>query len=465
MSYERLRWPIRLLWPRLATACLAVLGLAAPLAAAAPAPLAEQLDRAERLQDWAAVQKLAARFVFERRADLYAVTSILDACVALGCDEEAAVRGLRGPLVSEGVKEFARAWIDYVARDPASARPRFEALARAPATAWLGAFGRIAYATDARNARLLREALKDAKADPAVATAIPEDIHTASMALAALENDDGLVLSLAKQGGDSAGALMARFGQEVAADDFAAARKTLQRYAARWGEDQDVVVGRVELARLQQPPEEVVALAQRALVQHPRFWKLRFPLARALLETGDEEAAHALFREGMPTMFAAVRLELAMLPGDFGEATRADLASYERQLAPYFDFPEAQAALAGAMLDAGHAEDASALLGRVDSMTDALPSSLNVRARMAREAGQPREYVAILERLAAQSPRDVDAQFLLALAYAGNGESVKAARIVAALRHSPRYVSPRNLDVLEKVLREAEPSFRTASLR
>ena len=59
--------------------------------------LFERLDRAERMQDWAEIEVLARRFTLSQRDELFALASVLDACVALGCDEEILVAGLRGP--------------------------------------------------------------------------------------------------------------------------------------------------------------------------------------------------------------------------------------------------------------------------------------------------------------------------------------------------------------------------------
>ena len=70
-----------------------------------------------------------------------------------------------------------------------------------------------------------------------------------------------------------------------------------------------------------------------------------------------------------------------------------------------------------------------------------------------------------LERAAARTPHDVDAQLVLGLAYADAGDAVKGARIASALRHSRRYVNPERIERLEKAARDADPSFRTASLR
>lgn len=446
------------------------LAAAAPLFAfvaasqAAGPSVAERLDRAERFQDWAGIEALAPRFALARREELYALTSILNACVARGCDEDDLIRRLRGPLVSDGVREFARAWLEYESRDPAAARPRFEALWRGPQTAWLGAYGRLAYAADARNAALLREAIRDVRANADAAAVVGEDLRNADLTLAMLEADDARLAKIASEGGDEAGALLARFTQELGADDFAAAEKTLERYARRWGEDHDLTLSRVELARAQRPPEEVITQAERALHAHPAYWRLRFSLAESLIDNDDEKAAREVFAARFPIAFANVRLELAMLPTEFGGVAHDDVEVFARWLEPYRDNPAALATLASAMLDAGRTQDAAELLDRADTMTDSLPATLNVRARMAKEAGRKDEYVRLMERLAARSPKEVTPQLTLALAYIQAGETVKAARVAAALKHSRRYVPPHSLRLLDKLLRDAEPSFRTASL-
>jgi predicted Zn-dependent protease len=440
---------------------LLAVAFAVTVRAATPS-LAERLDRAERFQDWAAVEKLSRGFVLARRGEIYALTSILDGCVARGCDERALVAGLRGPLVSDGVREFARAWLEYVARDPGAARTRFEALSRDAGTAWLGAFGRLAYATDARNASLLREAIRDARSDPAIASTLAEDVRNAEMTLASLDGDEQRLAALAAEGGDSAGALMARFSRQLAADDFAAADKTMRRYVALWGEDQDLALSRIELARATRPPQEVVAAAKRALQAHPRYWRLRFALSQSHLEAGDEAAAREVLTDGFPVEFASVRLELAVARSGFGTPGVDGEETSVEELRIYRDFPEAQAALASAMLDRARTEEAVELLDRADAMTEALASTLSVRARMAREAERTDEYVQLLERAAARTPHDVNTQLILGLAYVKAGESVKAAGVAAALRRSPRYVRPESIELIEKAARDLEPSFRTA---
>lgn len=442
---------------------LALLAVAFAMTARAAEPtVAERLDHAERFLDWPAVETLSRQFVLENRSDVYAVTSILNGCVARGCDEEALVAGLRGPLVSEGVREFARAWLEYVARDPAAAHERFEALSRDADTAWLGVFARLAYAANARNAALLRQAVRDGHSDPDVAKALAEDIGTAELVLASLEGDDERGAALAKQGGDLAGALMARFSYELAAGDFPAAEKTLRRYAERWGEDHDEVVSAIELARAQLPPLEVAAQARRALRKHPRYWKLRFELAQAFLESDDEDNARAVLAKGLPTAFAEVRLELAIVRGSFERVRGDQVDEYAHELQPWRDYPDAQAAVASAFVETGRDDDAGPFLDRADAMTSALPATLGVRARMAEKAGKTGEYLEYLERVAARSPGDVNAQLVLGFAYAEAGESMKAARIAADLRHSRRYVRPDRIELLEKAARQAAPGFRTA---
>lgn len=427
--------------------------------------LADQLDRAERMQDWAQVEGLSARFALERREELFALTSILDACVARACDDEALVAGLRGPLVNEDVREFSRAWIQYVAQDPAAARPRFEALAKRPQSAWLGCFGRIAYAIDARNVALLRDAIADARANAQVSAAISEDIQAAEMAMASLQGDERRLAALIAEGGDAPAALMARYSRAFGADDFAAAEKTLARYQRLWGDDQDVNVARLELWRATNPPDRAVSQARELLAAHPRYWRLRFSLAQSLIEAGEIATARELVSEEFPVAFATVRLELAIVRNAFDPPGKTDIDEYASALAPYRDQPEALATLASALAEAGRLDDAAELLDRADAMSEGLPAILNVRARIARDTGEAGDYVRLLERAAARTPHDVDAQLLLGLAYADAGEAVKGARIASALRHSPRYVSPERIERLEKAARDADPSFRTASLR
>jgi len=427
--------------------------------------LAERLDRAERMQDWAQVAELSRDFTLSRREELFALTSILDACVALDCDEDAAVAGIRGPLVSEHVREFARAWLEYVAHNPAAARPRFEALSRRPESAWLGLFGRVAYATDARNVTLLREAIADARSNPQVARLMSEDLQAASMVLASLQGDDKALSALIEEGGDAPAALIGRYAQAFGADDFGAAEQALARYARLWGEDQDVAVARMELERARHPPERVIARARELMAAHPRYWRLRFSLAQSLVEAGEIATARELMSESFPVAFATVRLELAIVRNAFSAPGAEDIQDYANELAPYRDQPEALATLASALAEAGRLEDAVELLDHADAMSEGLPATLNVRARIAREAGRGEDYVRFLERAAARTPHDVDAQLLLGLAYADAGDAFKGARIASALRHSPRYVNPERIERLEKAARDADPSFRTASLR
>jgi predicted Zn-dependent protease len=446
-----------------------VVGLLAAAGAVRAAPtaptLAERLERAERMQDWAAIERLSPGFALAQRGDVYAVTSILNACVARRCDTQAAIKRLRGPLVSDGVREFARAWVEYAAGSPAAARPRFEALAREPATAWLGAFGRLAYATDARNVALLAEAVSDAKADAVVAKALADDIATAEMSLAALQGDDERLAVLARAGGDGAGALAVRFTMHLAQDDFAAAEEVLRRYVRLYGEDQDAIMSRLELLRARRPPAEVVREARREVAAHPRYWRLRFSLAQSLIEDDDENGAREALSAAFPEEFAVVRLELSVIRSALSRLNAQEADAYAKALEPWRDQPEAMVATASVMLDVGRPEEAAALLDRADAMTDALPATLNVRARMAREAGREEEYVRLLERVAERSRREATPQLALALAYVKTGATLKAARIVDTLRHSPRYVSPQMLELLEKAVRDAEPSFRTAALR
>lgn len=462
------RWTAWSSFPRhaLLAGAYVIAALLASGAGAAPAApsIAVRLDRAERMQDWAEVEKLGRIFVLSRRADLHAITSILDGCIARGCDVEAQVKRLKGPLVSEGVREFSRAWVEYVSIGPAAARPRFEALSRDPATAWLGAFGRLSYASDARNVALLREALRDARGDAATAEGLADDIATAEMSLASLEGDNERLASLARKGGDSTSAMMVRFAAQLAADEFDAAGETLRRYVTLHGEDQDAAMSRIELARATRPPAEVAREARAALAAHPRFWRLRFALAQALIESDEPRGGRAALDEGLPAAFAAVRLELAVVGAALTRFTSDNADEYARILEAWPDHPDALIALAGAMLDAGRAEDAAALLDRVDAMTPALPDTLNMRARMAREAGRADEYVQLLERAAAWTPREVNPQLALGLAYVKAGDTIKAARIAAALRRSPRYVRRESIESLEKAVRDAEPSFRTAAL-
>ena len=442
---------------------LGLLALAFCLGARAAQPsLAERLDHSERMLDWPAVETLAKQFVLKSRTDVYAVTSVLNACVARGCDEEGVVRGLRGPLVSDSVREFARAWLEYEARDPSAARERFEALSRDPDTAWLGIFGRLAYAADARNAALLREAVHDARSNSQVAADLAEDLRASDLILASLEGNTERGAALAKEGGETASALMAGFSYQLAAGDFTAAEQTLRRYVQLWGEDQDVVVSRIELARAQQPPEQVVVFARRALTTHPRFWKVRFELAQAFLEVEQEEIARAVLAKGLPTGFAEVRLELAIVRNSFQRVRGDQVDEYARELEPWRDYPDAQAAVASALVETGRADDALPYLDRADAMTDSLPATLGVRARLAVEAGETHEYLRLLEQVATRSQGDVNAQLLLGFAYAEAGESVKAARVAEQLRHSPRYVKPERIELLEKAAREAAPGFRTA---
>ncbi|HET7401320.1 MAG TPA: hypothetical protein VFJ62_06045 [Usitatibacter sp.] len=444
---------------------LGLLAVAFCLGARAAQPsIAERLDHSERMLDWPAVETLAKQFVLQSRTDVYAVTSVLNGCVARGCDEEAVVRGLRGPLVSDAVREFARAWLEYVARDPSAARERFEVLSRDPDTAWLGIFGRLAYAADARNATLLREAIRDARANREVAADLAEDLRASELILASLEGDDKRGAELAKAGGEMASALMARFSYELAGGDFTTAERTLRRYVQLWGEDQDAVVSRIELARAQQPPEQVVVFARRALTTHPRFWKVRFELAQAFIDVEQDEIARAVLAKGLPVAFAEVRLELAIVRNSFQRVRGDQVDEYARELEPWRDYPDAQAAVASALVETGRTEDALPYLDRADAMTDSLPATLGVRARLAGEAGETREYLRLLEQVATRSQGDVNAQLVLGFAYAEAGESVKAARVADALRHSPRYVKPERIELLEKAAREAAPGFRTARL-
>jgi predicted Zn-dependent protease len=452
-------WPHRIWKPVFALLAVAFATGAGP---AAQPSIAERLDRSERLLDWPAVEALSRRFVLESRADAYAITSVLNGCIARGCDEAAVVAGLHGPLVSDGVREFARAWLEYAARNPAAARERFEALSREAETAWLGIFGRLAYAADARNAALLREAMADARSNADVASVLAEDLRTSELILASLEGDDERGAALAKEGGETAGALMARFSYQLAAADFAAAEQTIARYASLWGDDQDAAVSRIELARAQHPPEEVAVLARRALTKYPRFWKLRFELAQALIESDEDAAARAVLAKGLPTAFAEVRLELAVVRTSFQSVRGDEVDAYAKELEPWRDYPDAQAAVASALVETGRAQDAVPYLDRADAMTEALPATLGVRARLAGEAGEADEYLRLLERVATRSPGDVNAQLVLGFAYAEAGESVKAARVAAALRHSRRYVRPDKIESLEKAAREAAPGFRTA---
>ena len=444
---------------------LGLLAVAFCLGAQAAQPsIAERLDHSERMLDWPAVETLAKQFVLQNRTDVYAVTSVLNGCIARACDEEALVRGLRGPLVSDAVREFARAWLEYVARDPSAASARFEAVSRAPDTAWLGIFGRLAYAADARNATLLREALRDARSNREVAADLAEDLRASDLILASLEGDDKRGAALAKAGGEMASALMARFSYELAAGDFTTAEQTLRRYVQLWGEDQDAVVSRIELVRAQQPPEQVVVFARRALTTHPRFWKVRFELAQAFIEVEQEEIARAVLAKGLPLAFAEVRLELAIVRNSFQRVRGDQVDEYARDMEPWRDYPDAQAAVASALVENGRTEDALPYLDRADAMTDSLPATLGVRARLAGEAGETGEYLRLLEQVATRSQGDVNAQLVLGFAYAEAGESVKAARVADALKHSPRYVKPERIELLEKAAREAAPGFRTAGL-
>jgi tetratricopeptide (TPR) repeat protein len=236
----------------------------------------------------------------------------------------------------------------------------------------------------------------------------------------------------------------------------------MRRYVALWGEDQDLALSRIELARATRPPQEVVAAAKRALQAHPRYWRLRFALSQSHLEAGDEAAAREVLTDGFPVEFASVRLELAVARSGFGTPGVDGEETSVEELRIYRDFPEAQAALASAMLDRARTEEAVELLDRADAMTEALASTLSVRARMAREAERTDEYVQLLERAAARTPHDVNTQLILGLAYVKAGESVKAAGVAAALRRSPRYVRPESIELIEKAARDLEPSFRTA---
>ena len=49
------------------------------------------------MQDWAEIEVLARGFTLSQRDELFALASVFDACVALECDEEVLVAGLRGP--------------------------------------------------------------------------------------------------------------------------------------------------------------------------------------------------------------------------------------------------------------------------------------------------------------------------------------------------------------------------------
>jgi tetratricopeptide (TPR) repeat protein len=421
--------------------------------------VSSKIAQAARFENWNAVTKLAPQLTWRDSSDLAPFVAVLDACVVVRCKHDPFAMH-RSKWVTPELSEFAQAWIDIKSRNPARGRDRLRVLAAHSQYGWLGMYGLLHYAMDTENVHLIKATIEQSSQFEKRDSAISEPVADAVLLHAVLVRDYEQLPRLLETLGQRA-SNEARFERHldylIWKNDFIAARKHIETYARRFGNDHLAVRASIELIEHLLPVRQTVKEIDSSLKSHPNYWTLR--LARiSLAVNGDDKRAAAFLasERALPMDLAYLRLarfyRLAHGASKHVERSAKELEHYS---AAYDDFPRFHVAAANIFKRQGKLQ---AAIDHLDIATRQSPLDLGVlsaRGLLALEKNQVSEAVTIFSQVAKLDPRNAFAKLVLARAYIVAEEYGHANQVLQEVRLSKGYVPHAEIKALEQEIEEA----------
>ncbi len=418
-----------------------------------------------RFENWQQVLALSRRFSVEAESDIPALVSILNSCVALGC--QTAGRDFRnGKLAGPQLQEFIDAWIEFTGSNPRNARDRFVALSNDAAFGWLGRYGLLCYAIETENAALLRSTLQEADKVPRKPKPLIEKLIDARFALVGLSHDYEALAKLleSERGRVSEGTRLSGYFTYLASkDDFSAAQKQITKYVSQFGMDHDVAKLDVDLKSLLLPPSELLRVIDSRLKKRPNYWTLHIAKAQVLLETSLATRQEAALKslDAIPAgLVYAQLLKIDFLVRDTEWYKDKLIGKFQDLLSRYDDYPILHVAAAEAFMRTDSVKSATEQLDKADDQTSLYVPAILVRAALAVRQRKFSEAIELHKKNVNLAPNSIFAKLYLAQTYALAKDYIKAKQLLGELRRSRRYIPREAVDSLERNIDEAISASR-----